>query len=227
MQNFTNVKTVELLEPIVMFLSYSLYRLNNLPISLFDTKICKQHLHECLLKCLSCYEEIDEMNVGNSYKMENRIIIEAIQLMLNIDDFNTIQRAIKLDSAIKSSFTLRTAIKISINFHRQNYHKVLHDIQELPHLVGAIASLNLSQIRKEIFRIFTIAYSSQVLKVPLEFIQRLLIYDEQSNLFKHLSDLGIHENSNEKEIAIGINFNRKKFDNSKSIVSGFLFYLFL
>ena len=222
MQNFTSEKTVELLEPIVMFLSYSLYRLNSLPISLFDSKICQQHLHECLLKCLSCYKEIDEMNVGK-YKMENRIIVEAIHLMLNINDFGTIQRAIKLDKAIKSSFVLGTAIKISINFHRRNFHKLFHDIQELPHLVGAIASLNLSQIRKEIFRIFTIAYSSQVLTVPLEFIQRLLIYDERLSLLKHLSDLGIHENSNEKETSIGINFNRKKFDNSKSIVSVFIF----
>jgi len=226
MQNFTSEKTVELLEPIVMFLSYSLYRLNNLPISLFDSKICKQHLHECLLKCLSCYEEIDGMNVGN-YKMENRIIMEAIHLMLNINDFNTIQRAIKLDSVIKSSFILGTAIKISINFHRRNFHKLLHDIQELPHLIGAIASLNLSQIRKEIFRIFTIAYSSQVLKVPLDFIQRLLIYDEQSNLLKHLNDLDIHENSDEKETAIGINFNRKKFDNSKSIVSVYFYTVYV
>jgi hypothetical protein len=86
--------------------------------------------------------------------------------------------------------------------------------------------LNLSQIRKEIFRIFTIAYSSQVLKVPLDFIQRLLLYDEQLNLLKHLSDLGIHENSNEKETSIGINFNRKKFDNSKSIVSVYFFIYF-
>lgn len=217
-QNFSCEKTVELLEPIVMFLSYSLYKLNSLPISLFDPKICRQHLQECLLKCLKSYEKMDDFGDGE-YKMENRITMEAINLMLNIDDYNTIQRVIKLDLAIKSSFILGTSIKISINFHRRNFHKVLHDIQELPHVVGAVASLNLSKIRKEVFRIFTIAYNSPSLKVPLEYIQRLLVYDEKSDMLNHLNELSINESQEADDVITAVNFNKKNFDNSKNIVS--------
>lgn len=200
-----------------MFLSYSLYKLNNLSISLFDTKICKQHLQECLLKCLTCYEEMDNTGSGE-YVMENRIIMESINLNLNIDDFGTFQRVIKLDQVIKSSFVLETSIKMSISFHQRNFYKFLHYMQELPHLVGAIAALNLSYVRKEVLRIFTIAYSSQSLKVPINFIQELLIYDDKMNLVRHLNELCIHENIDDVTIS-AVNFSRKKYDSTKFLVS--------
>ncbi|KAG5677934.1 hypothetical protein PVAND_007648 [Polypedilum vanderplanki] len=199
-----------------MFLSYSLYQLNGLSISLFDRKICQQHLQECLQKCLTCYEEIDATEDGN-YKIQNRIVIEAVYLLFNINDFNALQHTLKLDSKLKSSFTLKTAINIAISFHQKNFHKLLHDIQNLPHLVGAIGSLNLSSIRKEVFRIFSIAYNSQSLKVPLEFLQRLLIYDEMSSLIRHIYDLGIYKKEDGGNEITAVVFNRKNFDCSKTI----------
>lgn len=216
-QNFSCEKTLKLLEPIVMFLSYCLYNLNAQPISIFDAKICRQHLNECLLKCLNCYEELDEMEENSNYRLHNRIVIESIYLMINMDDCGALTRAIKLNSDLKSAFVMQIAIRISISFHQRNFYKLLNDIQELPHLVGAIASLKLSDIRKEIFRIFSIAYSNQTLKVPLEFLQRLLIYDEKALLLKNLHDLGIHDG--DKNHIDEIVFNRKKFDSAKSIVS--------
>lgn len=214
-QNFSCQNTVQLLEPIAMFLNFSLYRLGGSPIAIFDQKICSQHLQECLLRCLSCYEELERLNQPNAF--ENRTVIEAIYLMFNIEDANALQRAVRLNQKLKSSFVLRIAIKTTLNFHRRAFFKVFRDIQSLPHLVGATASLKLSQLRKEVLRVFSIAYNSSTLSVPADFIKSILIYDDIKILLKDLENLGIQ--SVNREEPIKVNFNRTKFDNNKSIVS--------
>lgn len=216
-QNFSSLKTVQLLEPIVMFLSFSMYRLNGSPIAVFDPKICSQHLQECLLKCLTCYEEMDWHN-QREYSMQSRIIVEGIYLMLNVDDTTALQRAVQLNPTLKSSFIIRTSIQIALNFHLRNLYKLLRDIQNLPHLLSAVASLKLPQVRKEILRVFSIAYNSNTLNVPFEFLQRLLIYDETKVLSKDLTSLGIQLDESGDNPSKVI-FSRGKFDTSKSIVS--------
>lgn len=215
MQNFPCDETLKILEPIVMFLSLSLYRLNGSPISIFDSKICVQHLQECLLKCLTCYEA---MEVGE-YSLDSRIVIEGIYLMLNMDDTKALQRAIQLPQMIKSSFIVKTSIQISLNFHLKNFYKLLNSIRELPHLVSAIASLKLPVIRKEILQMFSIAYNSSTLMVPIDFLCRLMIYDDVEVLATDLNGLGIHSTKSSEEKPTAVKFERKKFDSSKSIVS--------
>lgn len=212
-QNFSCEKTLRLLEPIVMFLSFSMYRLNGLSLALFDPKICSQHLQECLLKCLTCYEEMDRVQEEN-YSYSNRVVVEGIYLMLNVDDTAALQRGIQLDPNLKSSFIVRVTTKCSLNFHLRSFYKYLRDIQDLPHLVSAVASLKVPRVRKEILKVFTTAYSSS-LKVPIDFLQRLLIYDDMQILIQDLNDLGISV-SEEKPTAV--KFDRKTFDSSKTIV---------
>jgi SAC3 domain-containing protein 1 len=211
-QNFPCDATVKILEPIVMFLSFSMYRLSGSSIAVFDPKICLQHLQECLLKCLTCYDEME----SGAYDMNRRIVVEGIYLMLNMDDTSALQRAIQLNASIKSEFILRTSIQIALNFHLKNFYKLLRAMQELPHVIAAIASLKLPAIRKEIFGTFAIAYNSATLNVPLDFLQRLLLYDATETLVRDLNSFGI-QCSDEKLTAA--KFERKKFDSSKSIVS--------
>lgn len=197
-----------------MFLSFSLYRLSGSPLNLFDPKICSQHLQECLLKCLICYDELEFEK--HEHALENRETIEAIYLMLNIDNPVSLQRTLQLLPAVKSSYIIRSSLEVSKNFHKKNIYKVLRDIQDLPHLISAVASLKLPQIRKEVFQMFSIAYNSRTLSVPIDFLQRLLIYDEIEILSRDLADLGISGDVEEKTKVV---FNRSKFDPNKSIVS--------
>lgn len=210
-QNLPCHETVKLLEPIVMFMSLSMYRLNGSPMSVFDPKICLQHLQECLLKCLTCYDEMDQTK--EDYVMENRVIIEGIYLMLNMEETSALQRLIKLTTPMKENFIIRQSIKIAINFHLNSFYKVLQGIQELPHLLSAVASLQIPRIRKKILHVFSIAYNSSTLSV--DFLQRLLIYDELELLQRDLKNLGVSDENNPTKLVI----RRTKFDISKSIVS--------
>lgn len=118
MQNFNYSLTIELLEPIIMFLAYSLYRLVSLfdlsqnfkfvidsllfcvfrlveePIDRFDPKICRQHLQECLKKVLTCYDNLDEAE--KKVELLNRETIESLYLLFNLGNGETLSRAVKL-----------------------------------------------------------------------------------------------------------------------------------
>lgn len=199
-----------------MFLCFSMYRLSGSPIAVFDSILCSQHLQECLLKCLTCYEEIERIN-GSVYSTNNRIIVEAVYLMFYIDNPNVLQRAMQLNQKLKSSFIIQSAIKASLNFHLNNFYKVFRHIQELPHLVSATASLKLCQIRKEVLRVFSIAYNSSSLTVPIDFLKSLLIYDDMEILLRDLRNLGIQVLNGEPPLKVI--FSRAKFDINQSIVS--------
>lgn len=215
-QNFSCEKTLKLLEPIVMFLSFCLYRLNGSSISIFDSKICGQHLQECLLKSLNCYEEMERLN-QHEYSMCNRSIVEGIYLMFNLGETSALQRAVQLNGILKSTYIIRSSIQTSLNFHLKYFYKFFRNIKELPHLISAVASLKLPKVRKEVLNDFSIAYNSSTLSVPIDFLQRLLIYDEMEILVHDLKDLGIHDGSEKKPTAV--KFDRRKFDSNKSIVS--------
>lgn len=215
-QNFSCKNTVKLMEPIVMFLSLSIYRLSGSPISVFDSKICSQHLQECLLTCLTCYDEMDRLNQPE-YALDNRTVVERIYLMFNLGETSALQRAVRLGEKLKSNFLIRSSIRISLNFYLKYTYKFLRDVKDLPHLICAIASLKLPQARKEMLNEFSIAYNSSTLTVPLDFLQRLLIYDETETLVRDLKDLGIHDENQDQPTAV--KFDRKKFDSNKSIVS--------
>lgn len=94
MQDVDEIATIALIEPMIMFLAYSIYRcvyiiyffiflffvsigryqimLKNIhcrlvdePIDRFDPKICRQHLQECLKKVLRCYDVLNEQSCNN------------------------------------------------------------------------------------------------------------------------------------------------------------------
>ncbi|CAO1327217.1 unnamed protein product [Diamesa tonsa] len=214
-QNFSHEKTIELLEPIVIFLAFSLYKLSSASITQFDPKICTQHLQECILKSLCCYEQLDEVPGKPSYNKNNRILLEGIYLLLNMSNTRALQRGIKLSPDLKSSYIIKTCLQMSLNYSTGNYFKVLHNMCNLPHILAAIASLKLPEIRTKVLHIFSIAYSSTTLKVPLDFLQKLLIYDDQSQLIADLIHLDILNDNTSPAVL----FNRKKFDTNKSIKS--------
>lgn len=214
-QNFSHEKTIELLEPIIIFLAFSLYKLSITNINIFDPKICTQHLQECILKTLCCYEQLDELPGKPTYNKNNRIIVEGIYLLINLSNTRALQRGIKLSPDLKSSYIIKTCLHMSLNYSTGNYFKVLQSMCDLPHILAATASLKLPEIRTKILHIFSIAYSSTAFKVPLEFLQKLLIYDEQSHLTSDLIHLDILSDNTSPAVL----FNRKKFDTSKSIVS--------
>ena len=200
-QNLNEPTIIKLMEPIIGFLVYSLFLLHHETISIFDAKICTQHLQECLKRVLSNYDQLDLMGNEECYSLENRVLIESIYLLLNLGDPEALQRAIKLKTRLKSSFVFNSSLKISVNYFKGCNFLVLRDIQDLPHLPAAIASLKIPEIRSRILKAFAVSYNK--LSVPLEFLQRILFYgSKQQIIIEDLNRFNLEVLNHEKGVFV-------------------------
>lgn len=100
MQNYNAYQTIKLLEPMVMFLSYSRYQLCEETIDNFDPKICEQHLQECLKRALVCYDEIrlDDMKL---LEVRRRVFIESLYQIFNLGSVEAMKRCLNLADDIR------------------------------------------------------------------------------------------------------------------------------
>lgn len=142
-QNLNISTTVKLLEPIIMFLAYSRYRLADETFHNFDPKICEQHLLECLKKILVCYDHLPESKYS-----ENRRSIEGLYQVFNLGTTEALSRGVSLPKTVKCDPVTRLALKFSINYWQNNYYGALKVIPDLPPLLLAVASLKLNHIRR-------------------------------------------------------------------------------
>jgi SAC3 domain-containing protein 1 len=139
-QNFDEAKTIFLLEPIIMFLAYSSYRLCNEPLQNYEPKICHQHLQECLKKIMCCYDA-----TGSSWN--NRAQIEAIYLLFNLGKAEPLLRAVSTKKTINQEI-FDASLEIALNFWQLNFHRCFKKSSKLPPMLLAIFSLKFQEMRR-------------------------------------------------------------------------------
>lgn len=148
-------QTIRLLEPIVMFLAYSRYRLCGESIDKFDPKICNQHLQECLTGVLCCYEELDKQSSPSEEpptlrELERRCFIESLYQVFNLGSPESFVRALTLPEYVRQDTTFGLCFGICLSYHQGNLYRVLMGLPQLPHILCAVASTKLQAIRRYI-----------------------------------------------------------------------------
>lgn len=116
MQNYNAQQTIKFLQPMIMFLSYSRYKLCEETVDNFDPKICDQHLQECLKRALVCYDEISVVNL-KQIEINSRAFIEALYQIFNLGSLDALSRCLTLPKEIRylqNSLTLQLKIKMFI-----------------------------------------------------------------------------------------------------------------
>lgn len=205
-QNFKPEETIVLFEPIIMFLSYSRYKLVETAFIDFDPKICEHHLHECINKTLTCY---NDLAASDSSTLRRRAFIEAIYLIVNLGKEEALRRYFALPSELKAIDYLKDAYRMSLNYMLGNYYRTTSIMSELPHVLCALASLHLPFIRKHILRSFSIAYSSNNNPVSLEFVRSFTLHANNDALANELCHYKL-EILNDPENCV--QFRKNKFD---------------
>lgn len=234
MQNLDPATTVALLSPIAMFLSFSLYELCEEPIANFDKKICNQHLQECLKKILYSYDELDRVNIP--YDLAKRIYLEALYTVFNLGSTEAINRNLKLSKAIRNTNYVKISMKMSIEYQKGNFYRMLLLMKHLPNILSCVASIKLQDIRRykvrlkdlylihtiyyyyvdrKILQQFSIAYQSKVLTVPLKWLSVILCCDDMILLSNDCIYYGLEINKENT----GVKFDKTKFDMEKALVS--------
>ncbi|XP_054731831.1 germinal-center associated nuclear protein [Anastrepha obliqua] len=181
MQNYNARQTLKLLEPMVMFLAYSRYRLCEEHIDNFDPKICDQHLQECLKRALCCYDD-SNVNSLNLNELNRRNFVEAMYLLFNLETTEALNRAMSLPDEVRKSERFDLAYQIAISYYQGNFYRVLAGIQKLPHILSAITALKLQILRRKVYLVFAHAYNCKLLVVPSSFLSKLVLYERADDL---------------------------------------------
>lgn len=182
-QQYDARQTIRLLEPMIMFLAYSRYRLCAEPIEKFDPKICNQHLQECLNMTLCCYKELDDEQEKPNNKnptirdFQRRCFIEALYQVFNLGTPEALVRGLTLPAEVREDKIFNLAFSICMNYHQGNLYRVIIGLPQLPHIICAVASSKLQMIRRRLLEIFTHAYNNKQLTVPTTYLLRMLLVE--------------------------------------------------
>lgn len=196
-QNLDAEISIQLLEPMCMFYSYSSYRLMEESTTNFDAKICQQHLQDCLKSLLCCYDECDRVFMHKiiavnqkkrqtpplRYKLINRVYIEALYVLLNLGHVEPLDRATKLPKTLKR-FPLDVCAQMSLSMWTRNFRKTLELSTLMPPILHAVFALHLPNIRRNLMISFSHGYNSPQLQVPISFLQRLLMLGDMKEMQK-------------------------------------------
>ncbi|KAH8256940.1 hypothetical protein KR038_000147 [Drosophila bunnanda] len=214
-QMFDARQTIRLLEPIVMFLGFSLYKLSVESIDKFDPKICNQHLQECLTGVLCCYEELDGQSSTTTEEptlreLERRCFIESLYQMFNLGSPESFIRALTLPEYVRQDATFRLCFNICLSYQQGNLYRVIMGLPQLPHILCAVASTKLQSIRRSLLQIFTHAYNNKQLTVPAPYLLRLLLIDSPAGLQEQCRHYNLAITPDRKSIL----FNKTDFSQS-------------
>lgn len=152
-QQFDARQTIRLLEPMIMFLAYSRYRLCAEPIEKFDPKICNQHLQECLNMVLSCYNELDDEVLKDQPTIRDakrRCFIESLYQIFNLGTPEALVRGLTLPAQVREDGIFKLAFSICMNYHQGNLYRVIKGLPQLPHIICAVAAAKLQTIRRQV-----------------------------------------------------------------------------
>ncbi|KAI9587040.1 SAC3 domain-containing protein 1 [Glossina fuscipes] len=197
-QNFEDMQTIKLLEPMIMFLAFSRYKLCEETTGNFDEKICELHLQECLKRALVSYDNI-ACNEMTEAEIKNRAYIEGLYQIFNLGSAEALSRCALVPREIKSNAVFALAFKICLSYFQGNLYRVLIGLQNLPHVLCAIGSLKLQMLRKKLLEMFTSAYHSKFL-VPANFVLSLTAHATKEELFKDCEYFKVNVASDNKHL---------------------------
>lgn len=211
-QNLPVIDSIKILQPIVNFHAYASYRLCEESLNHFDPVLNKTHLQECIKRLLCLYDEYERIieKITNDDKMvqENRPRFEALYVILNLSNPESVIRALRLPETYKNK-DLKLAIDVSLNYIRGNFVRVCKHLRDLQYLLLALSSLHLPEIRKKVLQTMSVAYNSKNLTFPLEILKNLFLYNTVDDVISECKHYGLHCDQDNVHF-LKDNFNRNQ-----------------
>ncbi|CAB3252030.1 unnamed protein product [Arctia plantaginis] len=186
---------VNLLEPMVRFYVYYGYLLNDLLLKDFDPHLNKKYLLECTKWFLSCCDSITErpdselidrlsrfLHVSNNNDRRlvcDKVLIECLYILCNLDNIHPLYRYIKLSKEMKSNSKLQLAYKIAISNMEGNYIKVFRLLDQLCPLTYCAVFAYLPTLQRRCLQVLSHGYHNKRLTVPSDVIARWLRFPDR------------------------------------------------
>lgn len=105
---------------------------------------------------------------------------------------------------------------MSIEYFNSNFYRVLHKMNQLPHLIAALVALKLPIMRQKLLHQFSVSYK----KLPLVWCQNVLMYSKERQFRNDCRAYGIEIDVKTKTIT----FVKGKFNLNGILVSKGIFF---
>ncbi|XP_047505335.1 germinal-center associated nuclear protein [Pieris napi] len=211
---------VELLEPIIRFHVYFAYRLCEKPIKEFDPVLNNKLLLECVKWFLSCADEMDRLNrcfnidntalslnminLEDSKTMYDRVLVESLYILCNIENNQPLVRYLGLPSYIKRNPRLKLAYEIAIANLKNDFMRVCRLSHGLCPLTTCAFVIFLPTLQKRSLQIMSSAYNSKQLTLPTTVLQDWLLFNNVVDVTECCKLYGLNVDN-------GVQFNKMSF----------------
>ncbi|CAB3360790.1 Hypothetical predicted protein [Cloeon dipterum] len=163
-QGLSGRDVLPILEVMVLFHLYAGYRLCELKVSQFDPKLNNDMLIDCVRRVLDTYDY--------GFTSRNQLLLESI---FALHDINRTEGVVRLLSSKARSKLTEDAIQMFILYSSNNYARLFRSLQDLPAPLACAMAQHLPSVRRNAFNAMSVAYSSKILKVPVQWLSSLLL----------------------------------------------------
>ncbi|CAK1552656.1 unnamed protein product [Leptosia nina] len=223
-QRLPPAQCLELLEPIIRFHVYFGYRLCEKPTNEFNPTLNKQYLLECIKWFLSSIDELEKskynfdttilnlelLKLDEKDKDYDRVLIESLYILCNMDDETPMKRYLQLPKEIKRNPRLRLTYDIAISNLKGNYINVCRLYHRLCPLTACAFLTYLPVLQRRSLQKMSSAYNSKHLSIPTEVIQEWLLFNSISEAAECCKHYGLSVNG-------GVCFNKSAFKHEADI----------
>uniref|UniRef100_A0A8D8X6E1 SAC3 domain-containing protein 1 n=1 Tax=Cacopsylla melanoneura TaxID=428564 RepID=A0A8D8X6E1_9HEMI len=176
---------VMILEQCVQFYAYSMYRQcpthpSSAP-SCVDKYLNRKQLEECLHQCTTLYDEYSRtLYTPHEESMPDcRVDLECVYLIVNIDSYAVLHRALSLEKCTP----IQSTLQLCLSYSMQNYTRVFHLLPSIPTLAAAVfASLHLPRFRKHCLQIINNGFSCKNNYLPVSYLKKCLHLDTEDQV---------------------------------------------
>ncbi|XP_045445696.1 SAC3 domain-containing protein 1 [Melitaea cinxia] len=209
-----------LLEPMIRFHVFYAYRLCDYPLNEYDPVLNKKYLLECMKWFLSCCDIIDrkaekndvdsliddlsKLNVNkgkHGVLYCDRILVESLYILCNLDDIHPIYRYLNLPKQIKRTSILKLTYDMAIANLHGNYVRMWKLAKQLCPLTFSALCLYLPKLQKRSLQVLSSAYNSKQLTVPVKVVQQWLAFNSEEEVRETCVYYGLKATE-------GVNFNK-------------------
>ncbi|KAI5698443.1 hypothetical protein M8J75_006843 [Diaphorina citri] len=140
-----------------------------------DKYLNRKQLEETLHQCTSLYDEF--WDTLYTKMTSSRIQVECVHLIVNIDQYDVLHRALSL----QSHTPIQSTLQLCLHYSMHNYTQVFRTLPNIPCVAATVFSaLHLALFRKECMQIINSGFSCKNNYLPLSYIKKSLLLSTEA-----------------------------------------------
>ena len=184
-QRISGSAAISLLEKALRFYIFAGYKLCESNLEIFSPELNNKHIQECFNRLLGYYDNEEARSC------QNRAEFECYYLLFNLRSNDAEQHFMALPRCIFYNTLPQLALDINKSALQGNFVRFFRSVKKLPFLASCAVHKWFRQVQAEALKVMNIAFSSHVLKFPLDCFAETLDFNTTQEAEEFCSFYGI------------------------------------